>query len=137
MPSPKVSIVLVNWNNLEDTVECVDSLVRCTYPAHDVTVVDNGSDGDDAMQLRERFGEAIRLIESTTNVGFAGGSNLGIRDALDRGADYVLLLNNDTVAGPEFLDELVASVGGDPGIGIAGGKILSRGARFFAMSSRS
>jgi len=124
MSSPKVSIVLVNWNNLEDTVECIDSLVRCTYPAHDVTVVDNGSDGDDAMQLRERFGEAIRLIESTTNVGFAGGSNLGIRDALDRGADYVLLLNNDTVAGPEFLDELVASVGGDPGIGIAGGKIL-------------
>lgn len=124
MSLPKVSIVLVNWNNIGDSMECLDSLGRCVYRNCDVTVVDNGSDGDDARLLRERYGDTIRIIENERNIGFAGGCNLGIRDALDTGADYVLLLNNDTVVPPHFLDELIGVVEGQRDVGIAGGKIL-------------
>ena len=124
MSSPRVAVVLVNWNNVRDSVECLDSLAQCTYPNHEVTVVDNGSRGGDARVLRERYGDTIRLIENPRNVGFAAGCNVGVRGALERGADYVLLLNNDTVVPPRFLDDLMGEVAGRSDVGIAGGKIL-------------
>ncbi|HEY48884.1 MAG TPA: glycosyltransferase family 2 protein [Dehalococcoidia bacterium] len=123
MPPPRVSIVLVNWNNFNDSAECLESLKHTTYPNHETIVIDNGSDGDDARLLRERFGDSIRLIENERNQGFAGGCNIGIQDALDRGADYVVLLNNDTVVTPDFLDKMVEVARNDGRIGIAGGKI--------------
>jgi GT2 family glycosyltransferase len=123
MTSPKVSVIIVNWNNFEDSAECLESLKCATYPNLEVVVVDNGSDADDARRLRERFGGAIGLIENQRNLGFAKGCNIGIRDALGRGADYVALLNNDTVVTPGFLDELVRAARSDGRVGIAGGKI--------------
>ncbi len=123
MSSPKVSIILVNWNNFDDSAECLESLGQGTYPNYEVVVVDNGSEGDDARLLRERFGDSIRLIENEKNFGFAKGCNVGIRDALDRGADYVVLLNNDTVVTPDFLEEVVGVAQSDEKVGIAGGKI--------------
>jgi GT2 family glycosyltransferase len=124
MSSPKLSIILVNWNNLADSVECLESLKKCTYSNYEVTVVDNGSGGDDARILNQKFGDYIRLIESEQNLGFAKGCNIGIKDALDRGADYVVLLNNDTIVTTDFLDEIVNVVGVQEKVGIAGGKIL-------------
>jgi GT2 family glycosyltransferase len=121
---PRVSTVLVNWNNFRDSAECLESLGQCTYPNHEVTVVDNGSDGNEAELLRRSYGDRIRLIENERNLGFAGGCNVGIRDALQRGSDYVLLLNNDTVVAPEFLSELIGAVQARSGVGVAGGKIL-------------
>lgn len=123
MALPKVSIVLVNWNNYDDSAECLESLKRTTYPNFELVVVDNGSGGEDARLLRERFGDRIRLIENERNWGFAKGSNIGIRDALDRGADYVLLLNNDTLVPPGFLEPLVGILRASGEVGIAGGKI--------------
>ncbi len=123
MSSPRVSIVVVNWNNFADTAECLESLGKTTYPNYDVVVVDNASNGDDARLLRERFADCIRLIENDRNCGFAEGSNIGMRDALDRGADYVALLNNDTVVAPDFLDDLVAMAQSDGRVGIMGGKV--------------
>ena len=123
MTTPRVSIILVNWNNFADTAECLESLGNITYPNYDIVVVDNGSEGDDAVLLRERFGESIRLMENESNLGFAGGCNTGIRYALEQGADYVVLLNNDTVVNPDFLDRIVEAVAADSGTGIAGGKI--------------
>jgi len=123
MFSPRVSIILVNWNNFDDSAECLESLRQCTYPNREVVVVDNGSEGDDARLLGERFGDSIRLIENERNFGFAKGCNIGIRDALDRGADYVVLLNNDTVVHPDFLEEVVRVAQSDQRVGIAGGKI--------------
>ena len=124
MSVPRVSIVLVNWNNVNDSVECLESLRQCTYPNYEVTVVDNGSDGNDVGILNEKFGNYIRLIENEKNLGFAKGCNIGIRDALDRGADYIALLNNDTIVTPGFLDEIVSAVCSEEKAGIAGGKIL-------------
>lgn len=123
MSSPKVSVVIVNWNNFADTAECLESLKKATYSNLEVVVVDNGSQGDDVSRLRERFGDYVRLIANDKNLGFAQGCNIGIEAALAGGADYVALLNNDTVVAPDFLDGLVAVTETDRRIGIAGGKI--------------
>ncbi len=109
MPHPRVAVIVLNWNGLADTSECLDSLRGIAYPNQETIVVDNGSAGDDARLLRERFGDSILLIASGENLGFAGGANLAIREALAADADYVLLLNNDVTVDPEFLDELVGA----------------------------
>ena len=120
---PRVSIIIVNWNNFEDSAECLESVSKCAYPDYEVVMIDNGSEGDDARLLKERFGDSIRLIENERNLGFARGCNVGIRDALGRGADYIVLLNNDTVVPPRFLDDLVGVARSSERAGILGGKI--------------
>jgi GT2 family glycosyltransferase len=117
-----VSVILLNCNNTPDTLECLASLRGLDYPAVDVVVVENGSREPCTPVVRERFPEA-RVLESPVNLGFTGGNNLGIADALRRGAAYVWVLNNDTVVEPGSLSALVAVAEGDPRIGVAGSKI--------------
>jgi len=122
---PTVSIILVNWNGLVHTTECLESLKRITYPNYKVIVVDNASQGDDVAILNSKYGNYITLLKSTENLGFGGGNNIGIRYVLkERKDDYVLLLNNDTVVKPDFLDELVRTAEFDRNTGIVGGKIV-------------
>ncbi len=124
MNQPKVSIITLNWNGLENTIECLESLKKITYPNYEVIVVDNGSKGNDTQVLEDKFGDYIRLIKNDKNYGFTGGANIGMRYALDTSnPDYLLLLDNDTVVDPEFLDEMVKVAGADPAIGIAVAKI--------------
>lgn len=120
---PKVSVVVLNWNGVADTCDCLDSLRACSYPDLATIVVDNGSEGDDVQRLRARFGNSIQLIENPRNLGFAGGANTGIQQALRDGADYVLLLNNDVVVHPRFLHELVTAARGLPDFAAACPKI--------------
>lgn len=120
----KVSIVVLNWNGLVDTVECLESLKRITYTDYDVIVVDNGSHGDDAKVLKRKFGDYVHIIENDKNYGFAEGCNIGLRYALaNHNPDYILLLNNDTIVDPNFLTELVKVAGSDLSIGIVSPKI--------------
>lgn len=122
---PKVSIIILNWNRLEDTIECIESLKKITYLNYKVIVVDNGSKGNDAEILEEKYKDYIKVIKNKENLGFAGGNNVGIRQiSKEGGSDYILLLNNDTVVEPNFLTELVKVGEADPRIGIVGGKIL-------------
>lgn len=118
MNYPTVSIIVLNWNGLDDTIECLESLRRITYPNYNVILVDNASSGKDVVLLRERFGNYIDLVQNEENYGFAKGNNVGIRLALGRGADYVLLLNNDTVVDPVFLDELISVAEANTRLGI-------------------
>ena len=122
--NPKVSIIILNWNSLDDTVHCLESLEKITYPNYDIIVVDNGSKGNDAEILREKFKGYIHIIENDKNYGFPEGCNIGMRYALKNSApDYILLLNNDTTVAPDFLAEMVKIAESDPLIGIAGPKI--------------
>jgi len=124
LAQPRVSIIILNWNGLEDTVECLESLKKITYPNYEVIVVDNGSEGNDAQVLKERFADYIHLIENDRNYGFAGGMNIGMKYAMDNSQpDYLLLLNNDVAVAPDFLDHLVAAAMADASIGIAGPKV--------------
>jgi GT2 family glycosyltransferase len=121
--SPKVSIVLLNLNGYRDTKDCLESLQRVQYLNFDVIVVDNGSSDDSFPRLQKEFPETT-VVRSQENLGFSGGNNLGIQQALDNGADYVLLLNNDTLVDPNFLTCLVQVGETDPRIGILGSKIF-------------
>jgi len=123
MGFPRVSIIVLNWNGLTDTIECLESLHGITYPNYNVILVDNASQGDDVKVLREKFGDHIHIIQNDKNYGFAKGNNIGIRFAMEKGAGYVLLLNNDTSVTPEFLDEMVKVGESDEKIGILCPKI--------------
>jgi len=106
--TPSVITVVLNWNGLADTRECLQSLHAAPYPNNRVLVVDNGSEEDEASALEGEFGAFIETLRLPKNRGFAGGANAGIKRALEIGTDYVLLLNNDVVVSPEFLSKLVA-----------------------------
>jgi GT2 family glycosyltransferase len=114
---PSVFIVVLNWNGIADTIECVRSLDELEYPKRTVVVVDNGSANDEADRL-EAARPDLTVVRSGENLGYAGGNNLGIRLALERGADYVWLLNNDTIVSPGSVRELVAAGERDPQVGI-------------------
>jgi GT2 family glycosyltransferase len=124
MVYPSISVIILNWNGLADTIECLESLRQITNPKYSVIVVDNGSSGDDAQALKQKFGDYIFLIENDKNYGFAGGMNTGIEYSLKHfQPDYILSLNNDTTVEPQFLDRLVEAVKDDNTIGIAGSKV--------------
>lgn len=167
---PAVAIIIVNWNGWQDTVECLESLQRVTYPQYTVVVVDNGSTDGSVDKIKawahghiaveSRFVEYNRcykpvylveydsqiaqaggipeeeallnrvpprsrliMIRTGKNLGFAGGNNVGIRYALALGTDWILLLNNDAVVDPHFLEEMVAVAQTTPNVGIIGPKI--------------
>lgn len=125
MTSPKVAIIILNWNGLKDTIECLGSLKKITYPNYQIIVVDNGSKGNEADVLQEKYKNYIKVIRNKENLGFAGGNNVAIREVLKKGkSEHILLLNNDTVVEPNFLDELVKTAESDSKVGIVGGKIL-------------
>ena len=103
---PKVSIITLTWNSYEVTRDCLLSLQKIDYPAFEVVLVDNGSVDGSGKKLAHDFPD-VKVILNETNLGFTGGNNVGMRDALARGTDYLLLLNNDTIVAPNFLTELV------------------------------
>jgi GT2 family glycosyltransferase len=106
-PHPSVYIIILNWNNPNDTIECVGSVKRLKYPNFRVLLVDNGSTDGSADILRRKFPD-IDIIENSANYGYVRGNNIGIRRALDEGASHVFILNNDTTVGENALDELMA-----------------------------
>lgn len=104
---PRVAILILNWNNAPDTIACLESLGAVDYPACRVLVVDNGSTDGSVAAIRAAFPE-VEILETGENLGYAGGNNVGIRYALERGAEYVWLLNDDVTVAPESLSILVA-----------------------------
>lgn len=128
----EVCVIILNWNGLADTVECLEALKKTTYSGCRVVVVDNGSEGGEADILSERYGGYAQVIRNEHNLGFAEGNNVGIRYALEhRDPDYLFLLNNDTVVHPQLLENLVEAAEKDPSIGIAGPKIYYHGDTVF------
>jgi len=122
--APTVSIIVLNWNGLGDTIECLDSLKKIAYAGYQVVVVDNCSDGDDAEVLERQFDGYIHLILNDKNYGCAEGFNTGIRQVLeDSNSEYILLMNNDVVVDPGFLGPLVEMAESDEQIAIVGPKI--------------
>ncbi len=105
--SPKVSVVILNWNGKDDLVACLRSVFSLSYKNFDVVVVDNASRDGSIEAAKSAFSRA-HFILNTENVGFASGMNIGIRFALSQGAEYVWILNNDTKCDRRSLSELVS-----------------------------
>ena len=115
-----ICIVLVNYNGLEDTRRCLQSLdlVR-QQPGVTVMMVDNASSVDPTPVLEVEF-PWCHTVRNAVNGGWAGGNNTGIRYALDHKADLIVLLNNDTTVAPDFVPRLLAAANAYPHFGIIG-----------------
>ena len=134
---PKVSIIILNWNNYEDTKECLLSLDKITYPNYEVIVVDNGSIDGSTLKIQKEFPQH-KYIYNNDNLGFTEGNNIGMEYAMKKGTDFVLVLNNDITVENGFLESLVDIALKNPDAGIVGpavyfyhepacGNLLSRG----------
>jgi GT2 family glycosyltransferase len=119
VPAKKVAIIVLNWNGLKDTLACLASLKRLDYSAYEVVVIDNGST-DNSVEMIRVTHPWVTLIETGENLGYVGGNNRGLEYARQTGADYGLLLNNDTEVSPNFLNLLVEAAEQDPTVGIVG-----------------
>ena len=117
----KVAILLINFRTVEFTEQCISSLKKISYHSSKIYVLDNGSQDNSSKKLKRIKG--INLSISNTNLGFAEGNNILIRKAIKDGADYVILLNNDTVVKEDFISELLTVAESSSDIGIVGPKI--------------
>jgi len=119
---PKIAIIILNWNGMQDTIPCLESVLRIDYPNYEVILVDNGSEDRSVQEIRRRF-TSVAILENRENLGFAEGNNRGIELALKRGADYVLLLNNDTEVDPGILQTFAEAIAEHPTTGMFSAKI--------------
>lgn len=116
-------IILLNYNSAEDTIECINSIIEKEIKIeYTIVVVDNYSTDDSTSKLRNI--ENIVLIESDKNEGFASGNNLGIKYAMNNGAKYILLLNNDTIIEENAISNQLKAFEHDKEIGIMGSRIM-------------
>lgn len=121
--TPLVGIVILNWHGRPDTEACLRALAQLSYPHFFAIVIDNGCQELSPQRVAALVPQA-RYLHSPTNLGFAGGANLGMRHALGLGAKLVWFLNSDAQAEPDSLAELVAIARRDPRIGVVGPKIV-------------
>ena len=119
MTLPHVAIIILNWNGRDDTLACLASLARLDYTLCTTIVVDNHSTDNSVAAIRAAYPTAT-VLEAKENLGYVGGNNLGIEHAQKMGADYMLLLNNDTEVAPDFLSLLVSAAEVESQIGVVG-----------------
>lgn len=117
--SKKTSIIMLTYNQVEDTKNCVESLIKYTMPEYELIFIDNGSTDETHVYLEQLKGsrDNIRLIFNDSNLGFAKANNQGIRIAE---GDYILLLNNDVILTEGWLERLICCAENDPMIGVVG-----------------
>lgn len=125
------AVVVINWNHAEDTIRCVNRMLRWRELRPSVLVVDNASEPADRDLLGGALDGRVELVFNRSNGGFAGGSNRGIEKALERGVEQVALVNYDVEFTEETLISLVDSLSRNPRIG-AVGPLLQEGERRYA-----
>jgi len=115
-----VSVIIVNFNGRRFLQDCLSSILEQAYSPFEVILVDNASQDGSVEFVRENF-PAVNVFVQKENLGFAGGSNAGIREA--RG-EFILTLNNDTIVPPDFIGELVKPMLQDPSVGMCASKMV-------------
>jgi GT2 family glycosyltransferase len=118
-----VYVIVLNYNGSDHLEYCLPSLLATEYPNYRVVLIDNGSTDDSVEYVRENFPQVI-IIQNHRNLSYAGGNNVGIRYALDHGADCIVLQNNDTKVDPRWLSQAVSVVEANPRVGFVGFKML-------------
>ena len=124
MSEPHVCVVVLAWNHKQDTIECLESLRSTDYQDFHLIVVDNGST-DGTSELIQRVFPDMEVLHSPTNLGIAGGYNLGLEKALERDAKYVMVANNDILVDPSLIRELVTALEGTQHAGMGMPKIFN------------
>lgn len=105
---PSVFLIILTWNQCEMTLRCLASATQLVYPKDrlKMVVVDNGSTDATVSAIGQAYPD-VKILPNASNLGYAGGNNVGIRYALSRSADYIGLLNNDVIVKPDMLMRLV------------------------------
>jgi GT2 family glycosyltransferase len=119
MSLPLLSVIVLNNNHCDDVIACLSSLYQNDYQNIQVIMVDNASTDDSVAIVHEKFPQA-QIISLGKNLGYAGNNNIGMQAALAQSADWILILNDDTVLDPSCLSQLVDAGESGPGIGIVG-----------------
>lgn len=119
MSDPYIISVILNTNRRDDTLECLETLMRSHYQNHSALVLDNHSTDGSVEAIRAKFPE-VEIFALQENLGYAGNNNVGIKLALEKGADWVFVLNEDTILDPDCLAHLARSGESDPSIGVIG-----------------
>lgn len=110
MDTPNVAVVVLNYKGWEDTIKCIDALLKQTYPDFHIVLIENGSHDRSAEELQKLQSDQLTYLEQPVNTGFTGGVNIGIKWAIDNEYECVALLNNDAQAEPDWLNNLVAAM---------------------------
>lgn len=126
--NPLVSIITLNLNGLKDTIKCLNSLKKTKYKNFEIILIDNGSEIDESKILKKRYRNFIKTYRLKKNLGFTGGNNWALNKTRGK---YVVLLNNDTVVTPGWLDSLVSIMEKDSNIAITQPKLLQMNNRSF------
>jgi GT2 family glycosyltransferase len=119
---PKISAVILNWNNKKLTENCIKSILAQKAEVN-IILVDNGSEDNSVEYLGRKFPK-VKIIALKKNLGFAGGANVGIKEALKDSSEYITLLNNDVVVEESWLQSLTNALSEDDSIGAVTGKLL-------------
>jgi len=119
MEPPLVYVLVINWNGMQHLQACFDALIASSFPNARFLLIDNASTDGSVGFVRDTYGTDARveILECAGNLGWAGGNNAGMEKALENGADYVFLLNNDTAMAPDAIERLVAAAEADPEVG--------------------
>lgn len=104
MINPSISVVVLNWNGKDVTPICIQSLLNQTIPVNEIIIIDNGSTDGSARLIDRQFGKQIQLLQQSKNLGFAGGVNVGIKQAK---SDYIMLLNSDAQCEKDCLEQML------------------------------
>jgi len=120
-----VSVVVVNFNGKKFLDDCLSSLDHQTFRNFEIILVDNGSSDASVAFARERYPD-VKIVDNGANLGFAGGTNSGIRVA---NGEYIFTLNNDTIADPHMLEEIIRPMQMDSSVGVCGSKMLLQDGR--------
>lgn len=123
---PCVHVLVINWNGLDHLDACFTSLLTSTFESCRFVLLDNASTDGSGAFVRERFGAdpRVEIVECPANLGWSGGNNVGMKHALEAGADYLFLLNNDTAVEPDTIERLVALAEAQPEAGALAPKML-------------
>lgn len=124
MRYPKIFVIILNYNGKKDTLECIASLKKSSFLDFQLLIIDNGSTDGSVESLR-KYDPKIPILEMKQNLGFAGGNNEGISWALSKGAEWIFLLNNDTIVDPDCLKKFIEATQKKPEVKIFGAKIYS------------
>lgn len=119
----ETSVIILNWNQPELTINCVNSVLKQGYDDFEIILVDNDSKDDSVKRFKSNFGNnpIIKIIANSENTGYTGGNNLGLRNAE---GEYIIVLNNDTIVEKNWLSELVGTLKSEPNLGAAMSHVL-------------
>lgn len=122
----KIFLVILNYNGWQDTIDCVRSLDKLGPNEFEVVIVDNASTDNSYSILKKAINSSnVVIIRNKINLGYAGGNNMGITYALAQGADFICILNNDTLVEDDFISPCIQILEADATVAFVGPAIVN------------